>query len=103
MQRDRRRRETARSNGGEDPDARVDLAHEGHDHRLADAGGVDPFATGRRATLDADELREVRDWLSDEKARDLGVTEEVQSLLIRSEATLAALAADAEDLARLPA
>jgi len=45
---------------------------------------------GRYRLLDADELREVRGWLTEDKARDLGVSEAVQGLLARSEAALVA-------------
>ena len=51
---------------------------------------------GQSRLLDADELREVRSWLSDDKARDLGVSKDIQSLLARSEAALAAHVAESE-------
>jgi WD40 repeat protein len=51
---------------------------------------------GSSRLLDADEVHEARSWLTDDKARDLGVSEEIQSLLVRSEAALAAQVAEAE-------
>jgi WD40 repeat protein len=47
--------------------------------------------------LDADELREVRGWLTEDTARDLGVSEAVQGLLARSEAALMAEVAKVND------
>jgi CHAT domain len=102
----------------EDQDARVDLAHEvmitawpmlgdwvrsrredEQHRRVLEAKAAEWARSGRGQSrlLDADELREVRNWLSEEKARDLGVTEEMQSLLTHSEAALAAQIAEAEN------
>ena len=55
-------------------------------------------AHGRGASrlLDADEVREARGWLTDDKARDLGVSEDIQRLLARSEQALAAQLAEIE-------
>ncbi|HEX7837219.1 MAG TPA: hypothetical protein VF469_07130, partial [Kofleriaceae bacterium] len=99
------------------PDARVDLAHEvmitawptlgewirsrredEQHRRVLEAKAAEWVRSGRGQSrlLDADELREVRGWLSAEKAHDLGVTEEMQSLLTRSGAVLAAQVAEAE-------
>jgi hypothetical protein len=96
------------TSGGDDADpaARVDLAHEvllsawptlgewirsskedEQRRRVLEAKAAEWVASGRGQSrlLDTDELREVRGWLSDEKARDLGVSEKIQSLLARSE------------------
>jgi len=99
------------------PSARVDLAHEAllsawpalgewirtrrddeQRRRVLEAKAAEWGRHGRGLSrlLDGDELREVRGWLSDDKARDLGVSEEIQSLLSRSAAALAAQVAEAE-------
>ncbi len=98
--------------GGDDSDhaARVDLAHEvllsvwpvfgewirshredEQRRRALEAKAAEWVNNGRGESrlLDADELHEVRSWLSEEKARDLGVSKEIQNLLLRSEAALA--------------
>jgi hypothetical protein len=99
------------------PSGRVDLAHEvllsawpalgewirtrredEQRRRVLEAKAAEWVRHGRGLSrlLDGDELREVRGWLSDDKARDLGVSEEIRSLLSRSAATLAAQVAEAE-------
>ncbi|HEY0484424.1 MAG TPA: hypothetical protein VGD37_43185 [Kofleriaceae bacterium] len=111
------------TSGGDDtaPSARIDLAHEillsawpalgdwihprkqdEQRRRVLEAKALEWVQSGRGLSrlLDADELREVRSWLSDEKARDLGVSEDIESLLARSEAALAAQAAEIEDRRR---
>jgi len=113
---DRRLITTSGGNNGA-PSARVDLAHEillsawpelgewirsrredEQRRRVLQAKAAEWVKSGRGQSrlLDADELREVRSWLSEEKARDLGVSEEIQSLLASSEAALAAQVAEAE-------
>jgi WD40 repeat protein len=107
------------TSGGDDanPAARVDLAHEvllsawpvlgewlrsrwqDEQRRRVLEDRAAAWAThGRGAShlLDADELREARGWLSDDKARDLGVSEDLGRLLAQSEAQLAARRAEAE-------
>jgi WD40 repeat protein len=111
------------TSGGDDvaASARVDLAHEvllsawpalgewirsrredEQRRRVLEGKAAEWVTSGRGQSrlLDADELREVRSWLGDDKARDLGVSEEIQSLLASSEAALAALVAEAEDRSR---
>ena len=51
--------------------------------------------SGPSRLLDADELREARGWLTDDKARDLGVSDAIGQLLSHSEAALAAEADEA--------
>jgi hypothetical protein len=107
------------TSGGDDADpaARVDLAHEvllsawpalgqwirsrkedEQRRRVLQAKAAEWVNSGRGQSrlLDDDELREVRSWLNDEKARELGVSEEIQGLIVRSEAALAALVVEAE-------
>jgi hypothetical protein len=107
------------TSGGADvaPSARVDLAHEvllsawpvlgewirsrredEQRRRVLEAKAAEWVKSGRGQSrlLDADELREVRGWLSDDKARDLGVSEEFQRLLAGSEAAVVAQVAEAE-------
>jgi hypothetical protein len=101
------RRLVTTSGGDEwDPSARIDLSHEvllsawpalgewirtreedEQRRRVLEAKAAEWVKSGRGQSrlLDADELREVRSWLHDEKARDLGVSEEIQSLIVRSE------------------
>lgn len=103
------------SGGGEgEPEARIDLAHEAllkawprlaewiqsrsedEQRRRVLEGKAAEWVTAGRGTarvLDADELREQRGWLSDDKARALGVSEDALALLARSEAEQAAQAA----------
>ena len=97
--------------------ARIDLAHEillsawpalgewirtrkqdEQRRRVLEAKAAEWVHGGRGASrlLDADELREARGWLDDDKVRDLGVSGDIQGLLARSAAALAAQAADAE-------
>ncbi len=105
------RRLVTTSGGGEgDPSARVDLAHEvllsawpalgewirsrrdDEQRRRVLEAKADEWAKsgrGQSRLLDADELREIRGWLNDDRARDLGVNEDSQSLLMRSEAAVA--------------
>jgi len=104
-----------------DPSARIDLAHEvllsawpmlgewtrsrkedEQRRRVLEAKAAEWVKSGRGLSrlLDADELREVRGWLSDDKARDLGVSEEIQRLLASSEVALARQVAEAEARSR---
>jgi WD40 repeat protein len=101
------------TSGGDDAagSARIDLAHEvllaawpalgewistrrddEQRRRVLESKAAEWVASGRGRyrLLDADELREVRGWLNEDKARDLGVSEAVQGLLARSEAALVA-------------
>jgi hypothetical protein len=59
--------------------------------------------SGRAASrvLEADELRVVRRWLSQDSARDLAAREDLGTLLSSSEAALAARAAATEEAGRL--
>ncbi len=107
------------TSGGDDTDrsTRVDLAHEvllsawpalgnwmhtrkddEQRRRVLEAKAAEWVKAGRGQSrlLDADELREVRSWLSDDTARDLGVSADIQDLLARSEAALIAQRAEAE-------
>jgi WD40 repeat protein len=106
------------TSGGDaaDPSARVDLAHEillsawpvlgewirsrrqDEQRRRELEGRAAEWAKHGRGPshmLDADEVREARGWLSDDKARDLGVSDDIQRLIAQSEAALAAQRADA--------
>ena len=51
---------------------------------------------GESRLLDPGELQEARAWLTPEKAREVGVSAEIEDLLARSEAAVAASIADAE-------
>jgi WD40 repeat protein len=107
------------TSGGDDADrsARIDLAHEvlltawpalgdwirsrrqDEQRRRALEGRAAEWVghgSGRSRLLDADELREARGWLTDDRARDLGVSDDIQRLVARSEVALAAEAAEAE-------
>lgn len=96
------------SGGGEgEPEARIDLAHEvllrawprlaewiqsrradEQRRRVLEGKAAEWVMAGRGTArvLDADELRELRGWWREEKARDLGVSEEVLALVAESEA-----------------
>jgi hypothetical protein len=112
-----RRLVTTSGGEGEAPAARVDLAHEvlltawpvlgewirvlkedEQRRRVLEAKAAEWVKSGRGQSrlLDAEELREVHGWLTDEKAGDLGVSEEIQSLLAHSEAALAAQVVETE-------
>jgi WD40 repeat protein len=115
---DRRLITTSGGDGADaDRSARIDLAHEvlltawpalgdwirsrrqdEQRRRALEARAAEWVARGRGASrlLDADELREARGWLTDDKARDLGVGDDIQQLLARSAAALAAEAAEVE-------
>jgi len=107
------------TSGGDDADpvARVDLAHEvllsawpvlgewirsrqQDEQRRREleerAAEWAKHGSGASHLLDADEVREARGWLTGDKARDLGVSDDIQRLLARSEAQLAAQLAEAE-------
>ena len=112
------RRLVTTSGGDEgDPSARIDLAHEvllsawpalrewirsrrkdEQHRRVLEAKAAEWVNSGRGQSrlLDADELREVHGWLSDDKARDLGVSQAIKALLAHSESALAAQVAEAE-------
>lgn len=93
------------TSGGDavDPSARIDLAHEillrawpelaswiqswredEQRRRALEAKAVE-WRSGQRGLLDDDELREVRSWLSEDRARELGVSTDIQDLVVRSE------------------
>jgi WD40 repeat protein len=116
---DQRLISTSAADAGDAGDAsqRIDLAHEilltawpalaewirsrrqdEQRRRALEDRATEWVARGRGSSrlLDADEVHEARSWLTDDKARDLGVSEEIQSLLVRSEAALAAQVAEAE-------
>jgi len=113
------------TSGGEDgdgdPPARIDLAHEvllsawptlgewirtrrddEQRRRVLEAKAAEwvKHGRGQMRLLEADEVREVRNWLSGNKAHDLGVSQAIEDLIVQSEAALAAETAEAESRRR---
>lgn len=106
--------------GGQE--ARVDLAHEimitawptlaewirsrredEQYRRVLEAKATEWVQSGRGQSrrLDADELREARSWLNEERVRDLGLNDDIKNLVVNSEAALTIQAAEIERRRRL--